>query len=477
MISNRKNSQSQSTAIVWLRRDLRIADNPALDYALRHRQRVIPVYVHSQSAAQAWPAGSASNWWCHHSLQQLAQTLRQLGMRLHLFRGDPVSLLAPILQQTGASLVCWNKLYEPFELGQSDQLRSAMSKQCPAVELAEFDSATFFAPGSLLNKQGQPYRVFSPFWRAARQRLEQTGVRPLPGKFATSARNDPPHLDRECELDELGLLDAHPWHRKLHEYWQPGEAMAHQRLHRFVHSQATHYANERDIPSLEATSRLSAHLHFGEITPAQIFAYLQRKGCFEATHSGAERFLTELGWREFAVHVMWHFPHTTEHAMNPRFEKFWPSRVNQKRLHAWQRGRTGIPLIDAAMRELWQTGWMHNRMRMIVGSFLTKNLGIHWLHGARWFWDTLVDADLANNTLGWQWVAGCGVDAAPYYRIFNPITQQQRFDPQSRYIRRWLHDPRYTPAKPIVDLKQSREDALLRYRKLTNRHATQINSA
>ena len=305
--------------------------------------------------------------------------------------------------------------------------------------------------------------MFTPFWRNARQQLES--ALPAPGPRLPRGRWAGLDLPGGGDVASLGLLDAHPWHRKLHDHWEPGEEAARRQLERFLASGAEVYKSAREFPARAGSSRLSPHLHFGEITPATLVRALAPRLAAARGEEGAslECFLSELGWREFAHHVLWHYPDSAERSMNPRFrDGFWAD--NDDWLEAWREGRTGIPLVDAGMRELWATGWMHNRVRMLVGSFLTKNLGIHWRFGARWFWDTLVDADLASNTLGWQWVAGCGVDAAPYFRIFNPETQAKRFDPEGVYVRRWLGDD-LRPA-PIVDLAESRRDALSRYRAL-----------
>jgi len=357
----------------------------------------------------------------------------------------------------------WNKLYEPDQIELDKHLLQTFAN----IDLQRFDSNLLFPPGTLLNKQGDPYRVFTPFWKTARQQIEVTGVNlTITKKYKTDNAKQRP-LKGECTLRKLGLLDEHRWHEKLNQFWSPGEENAQKCTRNFTQKQIGDYETYRDIPAIDGTSKLSAHLHFGEITPAQIVYRLQQQTFSRKDNVSVELLIKQLGWREFAHHILWHFPHTTTQAMNNKFKTLWPNKPNRKLLQAWQKGETGVPLVDAGMRQLWETGSMHNRVRMIVGSFLTKNLGIHWLHGARWFWDTLVDADLANNTLGWQWVAGCGVDAAPYYRIFNPHTQAKRFDPDSHYIKSWVPDIDELPVKaPVVDLKKSREEALARFKDL-----------
>jgi len=446
--------------LAWFRRDFRIQNNPALDYAIRRGGTVIPIYIEYSDTIKDWRPGGASRWWCHQSLKSLSESLQQQGLRLRFFVGDPATIIPQLVTQTGASAITWNRLYEKAE----HDLEERLVKTCRDCEIYQADSSLLFTPGSLLNKTGQPYRVFTPFWKQARAELEMVGVSITKTQKYKSITKRELRFKGECTLSQLGLLDEKPWHKKLHQHWQPGEAGAQKQLKRFIDYSADDYDTDRDIPSIDGTSCLSAYLHFGEITPAQIVYKLQQYDFERDGQKSIERFVSELGWREFAHHVLWHFPHTANRCMNEKFTGFWPNKADTKLLTAWQTGNTGVPLVDAGMRQLWETGWMHNRVRMIVGSFLTKNMGVQWLHGARWFWDTLVDADLANNTMGWQWVAGCGVDAAPYYRIFNPDTQAKRFDPELAYIRQWVTEIDELGYIPILDIAESRESALMRYR-------------
>ncbi|MGD8484421.1 MAG: deoxyribodipyrimidine photo-lyase [Thioalkalispiraceae bacterium] len=445
---------------MWFRRDLRLQDNPALSYALEQGSPVIAVFIYSPDEESPWQPGAASRWWLHHSLESLVTSLKKMGLTLHFFSGDSKSIITQVIKQTQATSITWNNLYEPQSIKRDEHLTSYLKN----IEIKRFDSGLFFTPGSLLNKQQQPYRVFTPFWKNARQRLELQATEIVPYKKykASHSFNEP--LKNECKLEALELLDKHPWHEKLQPYWLPGEPAAHVRLETFLDEIIGQYKVQRDFPAIDGTSKLSAHLHFGEITPGQIYYQLLQKDFPVSAQSSLECFLSELGWREFAYHVLWHFPHTSTQAMNGKFKKYWPNKPDKKLLTAWQQGNTGIAIVDAGMKQLWETGWMHNRVRMIVASLLTKNMGIHWMHGARWFWDTLVDADLASNSLGWQWVAGCGVDAAPYYRIFNPDTQAKRFDAKLDYVNHWC--PEYSQSlirQPVVDLSTSREKALKRY--------------
>ena len=470
-----------STAIVWFRRDLRLEDHPALSAACRAHDRVLLIYIHAPHEDGPWAAGGASRWWLHHSLSRLDAQLRERHHALHLRQGDSLAVLLDIIARSGATAVYWNRLYEPTAIARDRVIKAALRDR--GIEAHSFNAALWCEPWQIETRQQGPYRVFTPFWRALRPQLE--GPRPLPA---------PAHLPGlelagGLPLDALSLLPSIHWDAGLKQAWQPGEQGAQEMLDIFLDDAVGGYAQARDLPARHGTSRLSPHLHFGEISPRQI----QRQLIDRATATDARRrpdiepFLRELGWREFAHHLLYHFPQTPTANFNEQFDRFPWTRQCAKAIASWQRGRTGIPLVDAGMRELWHTGWMHNRVRMIVASFLTKNMGQHWHHGARWFWDTLVDADLANNTLGWQWVAGSGADAAPYFRVFNPVTQAQKFDAEGQYLRRWLpelagaplpllHEPWKDPSllrrsgypSPIIDLGQSREDALAAYRGMRN---------
>ena len=454
-----------NTAILWFRRDLRLHDNPALNWVCENREQVLPIYIHSPEEEQPWAPGGASRWWLHHSLEHLDQQLKQFGLKLHFFSGKSDIVIENLIKQSGANTLVFNKLYEPHLHLRDIKLTSQLEK---SIEVKDFDSGLFFKPGTILNNQQKPYRVFTPFYKKLRPILDEV-------RHPYSGPHDKQKLKKlnlvkinsDHELPSLQLLDEHPWHEKFNNYWQPGERHSSALLDKFIDEAAYQYDNNRDIPAVNGSSKLSAALHFGELTPQQIYQTLKLllDGVMSSNDMApAELFLKQLIWREFGHHILWHYPHTTSQPMNPRYKSaFW--KKNKKVLRAWQRGETGIPIVDAGMKQLWETGWMHNRVRMIVSSFLTKNLGLHWLEGARWFWDTLVDADLANNSMGWQWVAGCGVDAAPYYRIFNPETQAKRFDPGSDYIHRWLPPgDAMLEVKPIVDLATSRQQALDRYK-------------
>jgi deoxyribodipyrimidine photo-lyase len=462
MKNHQKSVKKTNTTILWFRRDLRVTNNPALNYAIGRGGAIVAIYIESDADSGQWPKGAASRWWCHHSLLALAQSLSEQGIQLHYFRGDASRIIPALIKETVANAICWNRLYEPDELSLENRLMPRLGD----VEVQRYDSHLLFRPGTILNQQEQPYRVFTPFWKTARTQLEVAGVDLAKTKKYKAITNSKPAFRSECSLDQLGLLDDNAWHEKLNKYWTPGEASAKKQINNFISHNIESYDQDRDIPGIEGTSRISPHLHFGEVTAAQIVYQLLSRDLLYKGSASVERYLTELGWREFAHHILWHFPDSTQKPMYKKFARLWPVKANRRLLQAWQTGQTGVPIVDAGMRELWQTGWMHNRVRMIVGSFLTKNLGIHWMHGVKWFWDTLVDADLANNTMGWQWVAGCGVDAAPYYRIFNPLTQAQRFDNDNGYINRWVKEVSQENYVPVIDVAGSRQAALERYNKL-----------
>ncbi len=468
------------TAIVWFQRDLRLNDNPALYQASQRFEQVIPLYIDAPKEAGLWAPGAASRWWLHHSLAALSDSLSRIGSLLVIRSGDTEAVLRELIGEQGVAAVYWNRRYEPWAEARDQTVTESLS--ATGIDCRRFHTGLLHRPQDLLNRSGSPYRVFTPFWHRIEAQMFDQPVLPRVRQL-----NAPAKPVASLPLADVALKPAHAWADSIAAHWRPGQAAAEAVLQRLVDRAADGYADGRDYPALAVTSRLSPHLHFGEISPGQIVYRLQELAAGDA--SNRQSLIRQLAWRDFAYYLLHHFPKTPEQPMNPRFREF-PWRSNTDRfLSRWQRGRTGIPLVDAGMTELWETGWMHNRVRMITASFLTKNLGIHWLHGARWFWDTLVDADLANNTLGWQWVAGCGADAAPYFRIFNPVTQARKFDAEGRYVRRWLpqlaglpnrylHSPWEAPSDvleatgielgsaypmPLVDLGQSRKAALAAY--------------
>jgi deoxyribodipyrimidine photo-lyase len=465
------------TSIWWLRRDLRLDDNPALISAIEDGN-VVPVYIHAPEEEAPWVPGAASLAWLRQALTELAADLEALGSGLIVRSGPTGDALAKLVSETGATSVHWNRLYDPAVITRDAVLKGALREQ--GLRAESHNAALLIEPWQIATATGAPYRVFTPFWRNARARLDSL-PQPVPAPSRLPAL---PAL-WSATIDSIVPAPAPAWDRGFWEHWKPGERGAAELLDAFIDGAAHGYREQRDLPDRTGTSRLSPHLHYGEISPRRIVQRLRAESWPAAIEADIEGYIRELGWREFSHHLLYHFPASSDANLNPKFDAFPWAPADEAALDAWRHGRTGIPLVDAGMRELWHTGWMHNRVRMVVASFLTKNLRQHWLHGARWFWDTLVDADLPNNTQGWQWTAGTGADAAPYFRVFNPVSQAQRFDAQGRYVRRWVPElaalpdaalfapwehedllrrvaPGY-PSTPIVDLRESRETALAAY--------------
>ena len=446
--------------LIWFQRDLRIQNNPCLEWALKLNQPIDAIYIHSPDEDSPWSEGAASKWWLHHSLQKLSKQLGQLNIQLHFFNANSSETLKTLFESGEYNEIVWGNRIEPFRKQYENRIEQ-YAHECN-IQVKRFNHDLIKNYDSFLNKQNSPYKVFTPFYRKLRFELNIT---PAKNIAVRPAINNKPHtLKGSCTLEELKLLDKNNWHKKLHRYCSPGENSALKQLDHFIETKLDKYSDHRDYPSIDGTSKLSPHLHFGEISPVQIVQQLMPLiiSSNSKAHEEAEAFLRQLIWREFARYILWHFPHTIDQAMNQKFTTdFWLE--NKEALQAWQQGKTGIDLVDAGMSQLWETGIMHNRVRMLVASLLTKNLGVPWQQGAQWFWDTLVDADLANNSMGWQWVAGCGVDAAPYFRIFNPDTQAQKFDKHAAYRQQWL-DPDKQARLPMIDLKASRIKALERYK-------------
>ena len=472
----------------WFRQDLRLADNPAL-FAAAARGQVLPLFILDDHNAGDWSAGRASRWWLHHSLKQLDQSLHG---HLLVRSGDARVVLDEVVRKYKASAVYWNRCYEPWRIQRDTQIKQDLEEA--GITAKSFNGALLWEPWSVLKKDGTPYKVFTPYYRkgclSAEPPRKPFPVPPQLDLLATRARSG---------VDSLGLLPkrgmvgqpAIRWDKRLAEHRSKhglgiGEAAAAARLQGFLDDALAGYQVGRDFPARSHCSQLSAHLHFGEISPNQVWY-----APFTEVDDDLDCFHSELGWREFSNYLLYHFPALPDDNFQPKFDPFpWQDDLAIRK--RWQQGMTGIPMVDAGMRELLQTGFMHNRVRMITGSFLVKNLRQHWRHGERWFWDCLVDADLASNAASWQWVAGSGADAAPYFRIFNPVTQGKRFDPDGEYIRhyvpeltrlpnRWLFAPWEAPEQvlheaginlgedyplPVVDLRQSREQALSAWKML-----------
>ena len=438
----------------------------------------MPVYVHAPDEEAPWSPGAASLAWLRHSLVALDASLRARGSRLILRNGPSLAGLEQLIEQTGAEAVYWSRSYEPACIARDTAIKKALRAR--GIHVESHNSALLCEPWTVATQQGDPYRVFTPFWRNASTRLDMRATTLAPVRMAG--------VDSSLASVDIDVLIPEPspaWDNRFWIHAQPGEQGARIQLAQSLELLLGDYKRQRDRPDVESTSRLSPHLHFGEISPQLIVRSLQAAQDDEQSLANGDSYIRQLGWREFSHHLLYHFPQTTDANLNPRFDGFAWADPEPVLLDAWRRGRTGVPLVDAGMRQLWQTGWMHNRVRMVVASFLTKNLRMHWLQGARWFWDTLVDANLANNTQGWQWIAGTGADAAPYVRVFNPVSQALKFDPDGRYVRRWVpqlaalpdaalfepwkhpellarHAPDY-PHTPIADLKASRVAALAAY--------------
>jgi len=465
--------------LVWFRRDLRTADHPALAAAVESGAPVLPVYVLDDDPPRR-PLGAAARWWLHFSLEALSRALTSIGSPLLLRHGPAAAIVEELALNCGARAVFWNRDIDPRNRARDETLRRRLVDR--GIEVRDFAADLLVAPDQLKSASGTPYRVFTPFWKACRRLHPALPLAPPPTLRSPAAR---PAGDR---LDSWSLLPHGPdWAGGLRRAWTPGADAARNALAGFVETGLRGYASARDRPGESATSRLSPHLAFGEIGPREIWhAAMTRIHEAPELSGGGEAFLRELGWREFCQHQLLHQPNLPEQPMRGEFTRF-PWRRGGSALAAWQRGRTGYPIVDAGMRELWHTGWMHNRVRMVAASFLVKQLLISWRDGEAWFWDTLVDADPANNPANWQWVAGCGADAAPYFRIFNPVRQGERFDPDGFYVRRWcpelarlpdrfIHKPWEAPGDvledagvrlgpggypyPIVELRAARERAL-----------------
>ncbi len=469
--------------IVWFRQDLRLADNPALAAAAATGAPIFAIYIHDDDAAGEWRPGSASRWWLRQSLASLNDSLNGT---LRLFYGEALEIIPELVRELGARNVFWNRCVEPWRVRRDDEIKERL--RGADVSVRTFNGSWAYDPAETLKNDGTPYRVFTPFYRNGCLKLAPAPRHPL-------AAPDTLALDYEStcgSFDLEPLLPAFPWFDATSHPWRPGEEGALATLQRFLKSAVDLYAEQRDRPDIDGISRLSPHLHFGEISPNQVRqAVLSRTPA--VAHEAADKFLAELGWRDFSAHLLFHNPSLPDECLQKKFERL-PWRSDADLLNQWQHGLTGYPIVDAGMRELLRTGFMHNRVRMIAASFLVKNLQQDWRDGERWFWQRLLDADLANNSASWQWVAGCGADSAPYFRIFNPVAQGRKFDPEGVYVRRFvpelaalpdkfLHAPWEAPAEvldqagvalgsdypaPIVDLASSRQRALDAYAELAN---------
>ena len=465
----------KGTAIHWFRQDLRLSDNPALDSAAQY-ETLIPIYILDEVNSGEFKMGAASKWWLHQSLTKLNESLDG---KLLVYQGNPHEILNKLIEEQEVSYVTWNRCYEPWRIDRDKEIKRNFEDKNVAVE--SFSASLLWEPWTISKDDGTPYRVFTPFYKKGCLNSEEprlpAGRVDLSNLYSEDLSSD--------SITDLNLLPTIKWYKSFEEEWNPGEIGAEQNLNSFLDSGLLNYKEGRNFPSQEFVSRLSPHLHFGEISPNEVWYRAKTKEGISGIEKSLAHFHSELGWREFSYYLLYHFPDLPNKNFQEKFDIF-PWQENEEFLALWQKGNTGYPIVDAGMRELWQTGYMHNRLRMIVGSFLVKNLLIDWRFGERWFWDCLVDADLASNSASWQWVAGSGADAAPYFRIFNPITQGLKFDPEGEYTKKYVPELRDLPnkylfspweapeniladagielgknyPKPMVDLKLSRETAL-----------------
>ena len=466
---------------MWFRQDLRITDNPALNEACL-KGDIIPVFIHDNVNHPNKQIGSASKWWLHQSLLSLNNNLDG---ELITLTGDPKKIIPELLSESGAASVVWNRNYEPWQIERDSTIKSTL--EADGFNVSTFNASLLWEPWKILNQSGLPYKVFTPFYRKGCLNAEPPST-PIerPKNISVSKLKN-----RKFDVNSMNLMPKIKWFKTMEKTWTPGEEGAKQKLDKFLNGPVDKYKTERDFPGIRGTSRLSPHLHFGEISPNQVWHAALNNQNVHKVGKDLFHFLSELGWREFSYYLLYHFPQITNKNFNPTFDNYPWSSVTST-FNAWKRGKTGVPIVDAGMRELWETGYIHNRVRMIVGSYLVKNLNIDWRDGEEWFWDCLVDADLAANCASWQWVAGSGADAAPFFRIFNPIIQGEKFDKDGAYVRKYcpelnnlpdkfLHHPWDAPEEvleesgivlgkdypsPIVDLKESRTDALNKYNQM-----------
>lgn len=419
------------TQIVWFRQDLRLTDHGALRAAVATDAPVLPVYILDDETPGPWAIASASRWWLHHSLEALTARLAEVGAPLILRRGTFAAELTKLVKETGATTVYCSRSYEPWAVSLESDLKAKLEKA--GAELKRYPGTLLREPEDMRTKAGGPFKVYTPFWNALSGGDDPAKPRPAPKTVIPPAA-----LPKSDTLASWKLLPTQPdWAGGMRDSWQPGEAGAELRLEAFLAEAVSGYADSRNRPDKIGTSRLSPHLHFGELSPHRVWHAVMHHARGGSLGKGAETYLKEIVWREFSYHLLFHFPNLPDKPFRPEFAAY-PWKASKASLDAWQRGQTGFPIVDAGMRELWHTGWMHNRVRMVVASFLIKHLLISWQQGEQWFWDTLVDADLASNAASWQWVAGSGADAAPYFRIFNPMKQGATFDPNGDYVRHWV---------------------------------------
>lgn len=463
--------------IHWFRNDLRLSDNPALANVANAANLAL-IYILDDENAGKDKMGAASRWWLHHSLTKLNESLNG---KMNFFKGDAIEVIKKIIAENDVKKIVWNRAYEPWQKDRDAKIKEFLKKN--DIEVESFNGSLLWEPWEVTKDDGTQYRVFTPFYRNG---CLKNGSTPRDSIKAPKSLNCE-QISSAIKLDELGLLPKIAWDEQMAKYWKIGEKNAQDKLYEFLENGINGYKELRNFPNKKNVSELSPHLHFGEVSPNQVWHAAK----FTGENRDIDHFLSELGWREFSFNLLHFFPDLKHKNWQEKFDKY-PWKEPGSQLKAWQKGQTGIPIVDAGMRQLWQIGYVHNRLRMVVGSFLVKNLRIHWTHGEEWFWDCLVDADHANNAAGWQWIAGCGADAAPYFRIFNPVTQGEKFDPDGEFTKKYVPELAKLPAKylfapweapkdvledagielgktypkPIVDLKESRQKALDGYNKV-----------
>ena len=467
--------EKNKLSIFWFRQDLRLADNPGLSEAIS-KGIVLPIYIYDDINSNEYEMGSASKWWLHNSLEKLNDSLNN---KLSVYKGDALKIIESLTKSYDVESISWNRCYEPWRIKRDKNIKSEIEKK--GIEVNTFNGSLLWEPFNILKADGTPYRVFSPYYRKGCLNAAPPRV-PLKSPEISSLFKDEYN---KLTIEDLSLIPKVHWFDEMEKLWKPGEVGAQEKLYDFLDDGLFGYKEGRNFPSQKNVSQLSPHIHLGEISPNQVWYAAKQKEDETGIEKDLSHFLSELGWREFSYNLLYHFPTLPRENLQKKFDNF-PWQENTDFSDKWKKGHTGYPIVDAGMRELWQTGYMHNRVRMIVGSFLVKNLLLHWHEGEKWFWDCLIDADLASNSASWQWVAGSGADAAPYFRIFNPISQGIKFDPEGEYTKKflpelkdlpikYLYSPWEAPAdvleqaniklgenypKPIVDLKESREKAL-----------------
>ncbi|MEM6336598.1 MAG: deoxyribodipyrimidine photo-lyase [Bacteroidota bacterium] len=430
--------------LLWYRKDLRLTDHPALHAAIDRGEPVIPVFLWTPDDEGEWAPGEAHQWYLHHSLDALGEQLDAVGSKLIIRQGSSaLSVLRDLIEETGATAVYWSRHYTPPLSERDATLSDALIED--GIEVQAHKGQLLFEPGDILTGNGDIYKVYTPFWKKLKSRQDEIAD-PLPSPTSIPA---PGSWPESAGLAGLDLLPTNDWAAQFTDYWTAGESDAQDRLDAFIRNGIEAYETDRDKPAIDGTSRLSPRFHLGELSPRYVWDQVRTYSGPGQRSKGVETFLKEIVWREFSYHLLYAHPETPLKPLKEKYEAFPWAEEYDAPLERWQRGETGYPIVDAGMRQLWAVGWMHNRVRMIVASFLIKDLLIPWQEGALWFWDCLVDADLASNTQGWQWTAGSGADASPFFRVFNPVSQGERYDPNGDYVREWVPELADLPKKLI----------------------------